>query len=71
MAKLAVDTKFAKFAVLTSKVKTIVERYPAVPRPITVDVSCVGLTMGTPVIEDAKSCVVLIEMPATSDPVFI
>ena len=41
-AKFAVDTKFAKFAVLTTEVQTIVERYPAVPKPITVEPSCVA-----------------------------
>ena len=31
LAKLAVDTKFPRFAAVT------LDRYPAVPRPITVD----------------------------------
>ena len=35
-AKFAVEIWFAKFAVLTSEPRTTVERYPAVPRPITV-----------------------------------
>ena len=38
VAKLAVETILARFAVDTTEVHTIVERYPAVPRPITVDV---------------------------------
>ena len=53
MARFAVDTKLARFAVLiypaklaveTTEFQTIVERYPVVPKPITVDVilDCVG-----------------------------
>jgi hypothetical protein len=36
VAKLAVETKPNRFAVLTTEVKTIVERYPNVPRPVMV-----------------------------------
>ena len=35
--RFAVETKFTKLAVETIEPKNIVERYPAVPRPITVD----------------------------------
>ena len=41
-AKLAVDTKLARLCVLTIGPKLIVERYPVVPRPITVEPSCVA-----------------------------
>ena len=37
-AKLAVEIWCARFAVETIEPKTIVERYPAVPKPITVDI---------------------------------
>ena len=36
LARLAVEIKSARLAVLTSEPKTTVERYPTVPRPITV-----------------------------------
>ena len=48
LAKLAVETKLARFAVLTCPARLavetrdpqiIVDKYPAVPRPITVDPS--------------------------------
>ena len=42
MARFALETKLARLAVLTKPPKLgILERYPAVPRPITVDPSCV------------------------------
>ena len=41
-ARFAVETRFTKLAVLTSEPRTTVERYPAVPKPITVLVSCVA-----------------------------
>ena len=42
-AKLAVETRLARFAVLTNPPKLgILERYPAVPRPITVEVTFVA-----------------------------
>ena len=41
MAKFVVDTKLARFAVETNPpICGRVERYPAVPRPTTVDVTC-------------------------------
>ena len=43
--KLAVETNPLKFAVLTTDPKTIVDRYPTVPRPITVDVRFVANPM--------------------------
>ena len=39
LARLAVEMRFTKLAVLTTDPHCIVERYPIVPRPITVDVS--------------------------------
>ena len=63
LAKLAVETKFAKLAVLTKLAKlaveitepqTIVERYPAVPRPITVD--AIGPPKVCPLIEETFNC---------------
>jgi hypothetical protein len=36
LARFAVETKLARFAVLTTESHTIVEMYPAVPRPIIV-----------------------------------
>ena len=42
MARFAVDTKLAILAVLTRPARVgMLERYPAVPRPITVEPSCV------------------------------
>ena len=45
-AKFAVDTKFAKFAVDTKPPGRIaavaLDKYPAVPNPITVEPSCVA-----------------------------
>jgi len=40
--RFAVETKPAKFPVDTKLERLIEERYPAVPRPITVDPSCVA-----------------------------
>ena len=40
--KFAVDTNPLKFAVLTIDPKTIVEKYPAVPKPMTVEPICVA-----------------------------
>ena len=40
--RLAVETKFTRFAVLTNEPNWIVERYPAVPKPITVEPICVA-----------------------------
>ena len=43
MARYVVETKVAKFALDTNPPKAgILERYPAVPRPITVEPSCVA-----------------------------
>ena len=42
LARFAVDTKLARFAVETTEPQTIVETYPAVPRPITVEPTCVA-----------------------------
>ena len=42
LAKFAVETRFARLPVLTTGPSTRVERYPAVPRPITVEPSCVA-----------------------------
>ena len=37
--RFAVDTRFTRFAVETTEFQSIVEKYPAVPRPITVEPS--------------------------------
>ena len=42
LAKFAVETRFARLPVLTTGPSTRVERYPAVPSPITVEPSCVA-----------------------------
>ena len=42
LAKFAVETRFARLPVLTTGPSTRVERYPAVPRPIIVEPSCVA-----------------------------
>ena len=39
LARFAVETKLAKLAVLATDPQGIVERYPIVPRPITVEAS--------------------------------
>ena len=41
LARLAVETKLARLCVLTIGPKIIVDIYPAVPSPITVEPNCV------------------------------
>jgi hypothetical protein len=58
-AKFAVDTKFAKLAVLTNPPRLgILERYPAVPNPITVLARFAGERNVIPVIDETLSCCV-------------
>ena len=57
LAKFAVETRFVRFAVLINPFITE-DKYPAVPRPITVDVRFVCETIDIPVIEETFSCCV-------------